>query len=54
MTEMYSEPKAMEADANLKPYPHEERGTEVSKVIHASFACTVESRRNRMSLTHWT
>lgn len=30
MTDMYEEPKAMEADGNLQPYGHEERGSEVS------------------------
>lgn len=25
---MYEDPKAMEADGNLKPFPHEERGSE--------------------------
>jgi hypothetical protein len=29
MTDMYEDPKAMEADGNLKPFPHEERGSEV-------------------------
>ena len=32
MTDMYEDPKAMEADGNLKPFPHEERGSEVCEI----------------------
>lgn len=56
MTDMYEDPKAMEADGNLKPFGHEERGSEASNFMdgYSRLFLYVEFSTCCTWLTRWT